>query len=360
MKLGLRSGWLSLAVLLGIAGVGCGDDDGMTVDSGTDSGGGGTDSGMVDSGPPPEDTGVDSGPPPVPVAYVRVAHLSPNAQPVRLCLNLMLGDMMLGTPTGPLPTDSAIPFRGISPYLPFDLNEGITYRVNVFEIGEGGAVDCTDTPLLTVDVDTADLEGDAFYTAGAIGLKPIDAEGTLPSVCPNGDMPPMFNVECPEALTARIELFEDDSDLDAAASKIRVIHAIPNAPAVDVCYDDDTEDETPPVAIASNLAFGSASDYFESPAEIADGVITVHAHVPTMSCVPAATLAPLPLPDTLVAIRMNPAFATVVDYIPESFELNHIYTIFAQGLAPAPIAMANPGGLLFLPWQDQPLVIVEE
>jgi hypothetical protein len=358
MKLGLRSGSLSLALLLGIAGAGCGDDDGMVeVDSGTDAGGG------VDSGPPqdtgpPEDTGVDGGPPPVPVAYVRVAHLSPNAQPVRLCLNLLLGDMMLGTPTGPLPTDSAIPFRGISPYLPFDLNEGITYRVNVFEIGEGGAVDCTDTPLLTVDVDTADLEPDAFYTAGAIGLKPIDAEGTLPSVCPNGEMPPTFTQPCPAPLTARIELFEDDSALDAAASKIRVLHAIPNAPAVDVCYDDDPEDETPPVAIASNLSFGNASDYFESPAEIADGVITVHAHVPSMSCVPAATLAPLPVAGFLAALRANEDFAPVLAYIPESFELNRIYTIFAQGQLPE-FADESDTGVLFLPWQDQPLVVEE-
>jgi hypothetical protein len=327
------------------------------VDAGRDAGGGGTDSGPPeDTGPPPEDTGVDGGPPPVPVAYVRVAHLSPNTLPVRLCLNLMLGDTMLGAPVGPLPTDSAIPFRGISPYLPFDLNEGITYRVNVFEVDEGGAVDCTDTPTLTVDVDTADLEADAFYTAGAIGFKPIDAEGTMPSFCPNEEM--VFNQPCPPQLAARIALFEDDSALDAAASKIRVLHAIPNAPAVDVCYDDDPEDETPPVAIASNLAFGNASDYFESPAEIADGVLSVHAHVPSMSCVPAATLAPLPVAGFLAELRSNDDFAPVLAYIPESFELNRIYTIFAQGQLPD-FADENEVGVLFLPWQDQPLIVEE-
>lgn len=356
MKLGLRSGSLSLALLLGIAGMGCGDDDGMTdVDSGMDAG---RDSAMPDTGTPddvgpPPDTGVDSGPPPVPVAYVRVAHLSPDTSPfagVRVCLNLMLGETMLGEPVGPLPTDRAIPFRGISPYLPFDLNEGITYRVNVFAVDAEGEVDCAAEPALTVDVDTADLVGDGHYTAAAIGYS------TEQSNCQPGFMTP-----CMEAQDARIEIFEDDSDLDAAASKIRVLHAIPNAPPVDVCYDADPEDETPPDPIASNIAFGSASDYFESDAAITTGVISVHVHVTGMSCVDsvATTLAQLPIPTAFQATAM--AFPEEVrPNIPTTFELNRITTVFAEGIAPMPPSMTNPTGVLFVPWQDQPAVAPAE
>ncbi|MEZ4252665.1 MAG: hypothetical protein R3B99_31025 [Polyangiales bacterium] len=149
-------------------------------------------------------------------------------------------------------------------------------------------------------------------------------------------------------------LFEDDSTLDAAAAKIRVLHAIPNAPAVDVCYDDNPEDETPAVAIASNLAFGSASTYFSSDAEIDSGVLTIHAHVDGASCVGAARVGnPLPVDLYLAGLRMNMAFMSVLPFLPESFALNHIYTIFAQGSMPLPADMAADG-VLFLPWQDAP------
>lgn len=356
MKLGLRSGSLSLALLLGIAGAGCGDDDGMVeVDSGMDAGGG------VDAGPTPEDTGpVDTGvdaPEPVEQAFVRVAHLSPNTGDVRLCIDLRVGGTRVGG-LPPLPTDRTIPFRGISPYIGLDIEEGVTYRVKAFVVESiADPVDCTmDSPLF-VDVDSADLEVDGYYTGAAIGFSPEEG-GELPSVCPDDSTPPEFDAPCPEALGVRLAVFEDDSTLDAAASKIRIFHAIPNAPAVDVCYDDDPEDETPPVAIASNLAFGNASDYFESEAAITTGVISVHAHVPSMSCVAAATLAPLPVPAAFAATAM--AFpADVRPNIPTTFELNRIITVFAEGQAPMAAGEGNPAGMLFVPWQDQPAVVPE-
>lgn len=354
MKLGLRSGSLSLALLLGIAVVGCGDDDGMTeVDAGTDAGG-------TDSGPPPEDTGpVDTGvdaPEPVEQAFVRVAHLSPNTGDVRLCIDLRAGGTRVGG-LPPLPTDRTIPFRGISPYIGLDIEEGVTYRVKAFVVESvADPIDCTMESPLFVDVDSADLVVNGYYTGAAIGFSPVEGT-TLPSVCPNETLTE-FNQPCPAALTVRLAVFEDDSTLDAAASKIRVLHAIPNAPAVDVCYDANPEDETPGAAIAANVPFGMTSDYFESAADITTGVLTVH--VAGTSCAPAAALAtPIVIPDTFAAIRANENFATVRDNIPETFVRNRIYTVFAQGQAPAPITM-SPNGLLFLPWQDHPPVIPEE
>jgi hypothetical protein len=359
MKLGLRSGSLSLALLLGIAGAGCGDDDDTMVDAGTDAG---TDGGGTDSGPPqdtgPVDTGVDA-PEPVEQAFVRVAHLSPNTGDVRLCIDLRVGGTRVGG-LPPLPTDRTIPFRGISPYINLDIVEGVTYRVKAFVVASiADPVDCTmDSPLF-VDVDSADLEVDGYYTGAAIGFSPEEG-GALPSVCPDDSMPPEFDAPCPEALGVRLEVYEDDSTLDAAASKIRILHAIPNAPAVDVCYDDDPEDETPPVAIASSLAFGSASDYFESAAAITSGVVSVHAHVPGMSCVNSelTTLAQLPVPAGFEFIRsVFPEDAQ--PNIPTTFELNRITTVFAEGIAsaPEPHPMAPAA---FVPWQDQPAVTAGE
>ncbi|MCB9635770.1 MAG: DUF4397 domain-containing protein [Sandaracinus sp.] len=352
MKLGLRSGSLSLALMLGIAGVGCGDDDGMVeVDSGTP-----TDAGMRDTGTGDpdtgvmEDAGVDAGPP-VESAYVRLAHLSPDTGRVQACIDLTFSGTRVGGP-GPLPADG-IPFRGISPYLQLDITEGATYVVRLFVMEEGVTIDCSLTEemagfvpaSLTLSVDSSDLDADARYTGAAVGYT-SEQSNCLPD----------FMTACGEAQDARIELYPDDAILDPAAAKIRVIHAIPNAPAVDVCYDDDPEDETPPVAIASNVAFAEASEFFSSDAAIASGVLSVHVHVPGMSCVnsEATTLAQMPLPDTFAAIRMNPAFMSILPFLPESFALNNVYTIFAQGIAPMPVAMDNPAGVLFLPWQDAP------
>ncbi|MCB9600450.1 MAG: DUF4397 domain-containing protein [Sandaracinus sp.] len=353
MKLGLRSGSLSLALMLGIAGVGCGDDDGMVeVDSGTP-----TDAGMRDTGTPDPDTGVpmedagtDAGPPPE-VAYVRLAHLSPETGDVQACIDLTFSDVRVGG-LGPLPA-MGIPFRGISPYLELEITEGATYVVRLFIMEEGVTVNCMLTEGMAgyleaweeIAVPAADLTADAFYTGAAIGYA-----DPRPSVCGAE-----FSGACPPALDSRIVLFEDDSTLDAAAAKIRVLHAIPNAPAVDVCYDDNPEDETPPVAIASNLAFGNASTYFSSDAEIDSGVLTVHGHVDGASCVGAAQIGdPLPVDLYLASLRANERFMSVLPFLPESFALNNIYTIFAQGNAPLAISAENEFGMLFLPWQDAP------
>src|SRR5690606_25630645 len=167
-----------------------------------------------------------------------------------------------------------------------------------------------------------------FYTAAAIGF-----DAPIPEVCPDSTMPGNFDQPCPPALGARMALFEDDGTVDAAAAKLRVLHAIPNAPAVDVCYDDDPEDETPPVAIASNVAFGEASDYFESDTAITSGVVTVHQAVEGMTCVAAAQLGtPLPIPAAFEAVRDGFEAASGGmgggANIATTFELGTIRTIF--------------------------------
>lgn len=344
MKLGLRSGSLSLALLLGIAGAGCGDDDGMVeVDSGTDAGGG------VDSGPPPEDTGpVDTGvdaPEPVEQAFVRVAHLSPNTGDVRLCIELRVGGTRVGG-LPPLPTDRTIPFRGISPYIGLDIEEGVTYRVKAFVVESiADPVDCTmDSPLF-VDVDSADLEVDGYYTGAALGFS-----DPMPSACG-----PTFDGPCDaEVHGARLALFEDDGVTDPAAAKVRVLHAIPNAPAIEVCYDPDREaGEEPPMSLFASVAFGEASPYHESATAITTGsfrIFPAAAAAPACTAIPGVRpqIAEITIPDLLEDIRdmFEAGSPGAGANIATTFELDTIRTVFAMGVFPE---MAG-----FVPWRDIP------
>jgi hypothetical protein len=351
MKLGLRSGSLSLALLLGIAGAGCGDDDGMVeVDAGTDAG---RDGGGTDSGPPedtgPVDTGVDA-PPPVPQANVRVAHLSPDTGPVRLCIDLRVGDTRVGG-LGPLPTDGVIPFRGVSPYLALDIAEGVTYRVKAFVVeGIGDTVDCTTDGDLELDVPSADLEEDAYYMGAAIGFT------TEQSVCG-----PNFMMPCGDDQAARIALFEDDGVTDAASAKVRVVHAVPNLFPVEVCYDPDTAaGEMAPVSLFASVAYGSASDYFESEAAITTGSFRLF---PAAAAAPPCTAIPDVRPE-LPEVLIPTSFEAIRDRfnmlspgsganIATTFELDTIRTVFAIGIGPQPASM-NPNGVLIMPWRDIP------
>lgn len=348
---------LGLALVVAMAGVGCGDDDDVVpTDAGTDSG---TDSAMPDAG-------MDAGPPPTPEVFVRIAHLSPNGSPVRVCTDAIIGGEPIGVPGGPLPpaADPAIPFRGVSPYVPFPLPAGVEgYRVLIFAETEGPVTSCTGAPTLSANVMLGeDIEAEGYYTVAAIGF--VDER---PDVCGAE-----LDGPCPESLDADLVVFEDDTELDAEASKIRVIHAIPNIPAqfgVQICFDPDTaEGEMEPVLLFDRLNFGEATEYFASDAAITAGSLRIFSALPEGMDAPdcqtvvvgemvvRAPLQELFIPATFSAVKMGLEMGAgrEIDQIVTSFALNRITTIFAQGLLGT--APTSPQTAAFVPWQDLPAV----
>ena len=139
----------------------------------------------------------------IPEAAVRVAHFSPDAPDVDVYLD---GDLVL----------SDVTYEEVSPYL--EIEPG-TYTVTITAAG---------------DPDTVAFEGDvwfgrAFYTVAAIGE--LGAETFRPIVL-----------------------------VDASAVLVRLVHASPDAPAVDIYVNDG---QTP---VIENVAFGEATDYVSLPA----------------------------------------------------------------------------------------------
>jgi hypothetical protein len=153
-------------------------------------------------------------------AQVRVAHLSPDAPNVDVYVN--------GEPVSAL---TNVPFGTVSPYLP--LPEG-TQNVQVFAAGD------TSEPVIGADVE---LAGGMAYTVGAVGLV---EDGSL---------------------TAQV--YEDDLSAPAEGNaKLRAVHAVPDAPAVDIVPEGGE-------ALVEGLEFPNASPYAEVPA--GDYTINVNA-----------------------------------------------------------------------------------
>jgi len=149
---------------------------------------------------------------PDPTGRVRVAHASPDAPNV----DLFLADERVL---------SDVPFRAVSDYL---------------EVPAGTA-----TAKLTAagDEETVVFEGDL----------PIEA-GTDYTVAAIGEL---------SEESFRPALFEDDNSIDDSRARIRVIHASPDAPPVDVTADDGS------MVFVDGLEFGDASGYLTvSPGEI--------------------------------------------------------------------------------------------
>jgi hypothetical protein len=149
------------------------------------------------------------------VAMVRVAHLSPNTPEV---------DVIVDDSTRAF-TDAS--FGDVTDYAELPAGE---YNVKVVPAGappESAFIDAD----LTLDADTA-------YTVAAIGEN-------------RGQLAPLV-------------LVDDNSDPDSGDAKLRVVHASPDAPAVDVTANGGD------VTLVDGLAFGEASDYVEVPADTYD------------------------------------------------------------------------------------------
>lgn len=144
-------------------------------------------------------------------AQVRVAHLSPDAPNVDVYLN--------GEPVDALQN---VPFGTVSSYLPVPAG---SQQVTVYPAG--------DTSQAVIDT-SVDLAASQAYTIGAVGSV---AEGTLQ---------PM--------------VYQDDLTAPGAGNaKVRAVHAVPGAGAVDVATASGT-------TLVEGLEFPNASPYAEVPA----------------------------------------------------------------------------------------------
>lgn len=144
---------------------------------------------------------------PVDAAQVRVAHMSPDAPDVNVYVD---GE----------PAVEDLAYTDVTPYLELEPD---TYQVTIN--------DSDDTTTVFDDEVTVDAER---YTVAAIGELADD------SFAP--------------------EIFVDEPDeLDPGESQLRVIHASPDAPAVDVTTDGDL--------LFGDVAFGEATDYEVVPTD---------------------------------------------------------------------------------------------
>jgi hypothetical protein len=153
-------------------------------------------------------------------AMVRAAHLIPDAPAVDVLVN---GDVVL----------EDVPFKAISDYLMVDAG---TYTISINQAG-------TTTELLTID---AAVEAGTAYTVAAIGT--LDAADT----------------EAP-----RLTAYVDDPVAASDTAKLRVVHASPTTPAVDVNLKGAAAADAP----VKNLAFPDATDYLSLPGGTYDFVV---------------------------------------------------------------------------------------
>jgi len=153
-------------------------------------------------------------------AMVRAAHLIPDAPAVDVLVN---GDVVL----------EDVPFKAISDYLMVDAG---TYTISINQAG-------TATELLTIE---AAVESGQAYTVAAIGT--LDAADT----------------EAP-----RLTAYVDDPIASSDTAKLRVVHASPTTPAVDVNLKGSAAADAP----VKNLAFPAATDYLSLPAGTYDFIV---------------------------------------------------------------------------------------
>ena len=145
-----------------------------------------------------------------PMAMVRVAHLSPNTPNVDIWVNGKVVDTLKN-----------VPYKTVSGYLKLPVGK---YDLAVYAAGS------TSNPA--IDVKGLALEAKA-YTVAAIGvLGGTGASALKPSV------------------------FVDDVSVSTGKARVRVIHASPDAPAVDVAVQGGA-------VIVPNLSYPNATGYLE-------------------------------------------------------------------------------------------------
>jgi Domain of unknown function (DUF4397) len=142
-------------------------------------------------------------------ANLRVAHLSPNTPNVDIWLDGKVVDALKN-----------VPFKTVSGYLKIPIGK---HDIAVYATGT------TSNPAINV---TGVILEKKNYTVGAIGL---------------------LNGTAAQALTAKI--FVDDLTVNATKARVRVIHASPDAPAVDVGVKGDA----PAAAVVKNIKFPDAT-----------------------------------------------------------------------------------------------------
>ena len=147
--------------------------------------------------------------PVVETANVRVAHLSPDAPAVDVWLDGKV-----------VPALTNVKFKTVSGYLQIPVG---ARQIAVYSTGT------TTGPVINTSVT---LEAKKSYTVGAIGL----------------------------VSAIKAEVYTDDLTTNATKARVRVIHASPNAPAVDV----GVKGQAPADAVVKNITFPkSTSTYLE-------------------------------------------------------------------------------------------------
>lgn len=348
----VRGGFLPISLLLAIAGVGCGDGDGM-VDMGTDLG--------TDQGPPadmgPEDEGVDLGPE-LPPPQVRVVHAVSDLltstdvpiQGIRLCVEIAgLGTVIAQPANADLLPDlfdlrDGLPFRAVTPYL--ETLPASTVRVYdeaLVDNDEQGATqpavdcpmtaldaDCTnDTPvpcLFQFAYDPTDLDDGESYSLFVSGF----ADNT--DTCMNQAMEP---IDCPNAdANGTLVQDEDVDDVVAGSARVRFFHGIHNLFAVDVCYDLDglAGMAAAPTLIHGSVAPGTVTGYVTVPPVTTGFVfLTLKTGAPgtTTPCGVSFDQDTM-MPTNVVPVFFSPANAMSMNFTP-NVAAGTILTIFATG-----------------------------
>jgi hypothetical protein len=205
----------------------------------------GMDAGMVTEDDGGMDAGMDAGPPATFTA--RLVNNIPDIAALDVCLWTEFGGAIIGDGIWLTDAPPAVPFRGVSSYLPAFSPDVDTlfalYDASTFS-GECPAdpeADDAEEAVVIGRAMAADVEADATYTVIASGFATGTlgaAEGALPSRC----TPPTFDMPCTDASAARIIIVEDDLSAPGAGMvKIRVSNQVTNSSPLDflVCYDPD-------------------------------------------------------------------------------------------------------------------------
>ena len=343
---------------------------------------------------PPIDTGVDAAidAGPDPMFRVRVVHdvvgmegtdEAPGA--AHLCAWLMNGERLVPVPptfltesTGP------IPFRGVSPYVPFFVVDPLDYRIGVYEpaalaAGCPADPDAADAPRAVhlgriAPGDVPDGSTSSVLTTGLARGSLGAAEGELPAICDPTPDPAPFDAPCGDALEARLAVVRDDLRPPAAGmAKLRVSNQIPNiAPlGFNVCYEAslvpdtagppgrcvDADGSDAPAVLFSNVRYGEVTEYVERapivptvPASGAGGAIflvpeTGGTGCPPFSLLPASAQRCLPI---LAAFPTPPPADNIRPHLADG-DVTTLMISGALGLSGDDAAAF--GSLLFL-WQD--------